>query len=403
MTTTTFYLDPENQLHRDIQIDQIREILESETGMLWIDINEPDDQDRQLLLDEFHFHPLVVDIAIDFDTHIARVEDFGSYIFINARSIDYTSEDDIVQTTDLAMFIGGNYVVTAHSVAMPSVEAIKELVEIEGRPMRKGPAIFAHAQFDALIQAILPTLDHMSDRADQIEELILDNPDHSALVALTNLKRSCLSLNRAIGPQREVLSRLGRREFDILGNDADLFFRDLLDDLVRVQQANDAIRERTDTSLATYLSVVGNRQNEIMKVLSIVATVFLPLGLIAGLFGMNFQNMPGLDFRWGYHIVVGVTLLAVSLVAWMFWIKRWVMTGAGFFRRRRLPRFVPSAVEPVRLAGYLGQTIGRNLIRTETAFVREASTLARWRPSVFQRINPAHLRRNPDEQRRTSD
>jgi len=240
----------------------------------------------------------------------------------------------------------------------------------------------------------------LAGRADQIEELILDNPDHSALVALTNLKRSCLSLNRAIGPQREVLSRLGRREFDILGNDADLFFRDLLDDLVRVQQANDAIRERTDTSLATYLSVVGNRQNEIMKVLSIVATVFLPLGLIAGLFGMNFQNMPGLDFRWGYHIVVGVTLLAVSLVAWMFWIKRWVMTGAGFFRRQRLPRFVPAAVEPVRLAGYLGQTIGRNLIRTETAFVREASTLARWRPSVFQR---AHLRRNPNEQRRTSD
>ena len=95
--------------------------------------------------------------------------------------------------------------------------------------------------------------------------------------------------------------------------------------------------------LATYLSVVGNRQNEIMKVLSIVATVFLPLGLIAGLFGMNFENMPGIGFKWGYHIVVGVSVFAAALVAWMFWLKRWVIAGAGFFRPRRLRRLVPAS------------------------------------------------------------
>ena len=213
------------------------------------------------------------------------------------------------------------------------------------------------------------------------------------------IKRSCLSLNRALIPQREVLSRLGRREFDLLGSGVDIYFRDLLDDLLRIQTANDVIRERADTSLATYLSVVSNRQNEIMKVLSIVATIFLPLGLIAGLFGMNFVNMPGLDFRWGYHIVVAASLIALALVIWMFWLKRWVIAGAGLFRPRHLTRFVPSAVDPVQLTGFLTQTTVRTLRRAES----DITSTARRVPSIFQRINPANLRRESQRRRPPAD
>ena len=403
MPLTSYFLDTDSRVYPNIEIQAIRAALDSGKGMLWMDISEPDEADRRFLLDEFNFHPLLVDGVINPDIRSARVEDFGEYIFVNVRSIDYTAETEVVQTTDIGMFIGHNFVVTVHNPDMPSVEAVKQLVEIDGRPMRKGPGFFAHALFDALIQAILPTLDLMEDRADAIEEQVLTDPDQYALTALMALKRSCLSLNRALAPQREVLNRLGRREFDIIGNDVDLYFRDLADDLIRVQTANDAIRERTDTSLATYLSVVGNRQNEIMKVLSIVATVFLPLGLIAGLFGMNFDNMPGIGFRWGYHIVVGISVFAAALVAWMFWIKRWVIAGAGFFRPRRLRRLVPQAVDPVRLAGFLGNTVSRNLQRMETVVTSEQRPIPRWRPSVLQRINPVNLRRTSQRKRPPSD
>ncbi len=399
MSLIAHYLDADNQIHRNIDAEAVQTAHQSKTGLLWLDCFEPGDDERELLLNEFQFHPLVVDGAINPDVRSARVEDFGDYIFVNARSVDYTAETEVVQTTDMGMFIGNNFVATVHNSEMPSVEAVKQLVEIDGRPMMKGPAFFAHALFDALIQAILPTLDRMVDRADAIEEQVLTDPDHSALIALMSLKRSCLSLNRALAPQREVLNRLGRREFDLIGHGVDLYFRDLADDLTRVQASNDVIRERTDTSLATYLSVVANRQNEIMKVLSIVATIFLPLGLIAGLFGMNFVNMPGLDFRWGYHIVVGISLIAVGLIVWMFWFKRWVIAGAGFFRPRRLRRFVPQAVDPIRLAGFLGQTTVRTLRRAEA----DITSTTRWRPSVFQRINPANLRRNPNRRRPSSD
>ena len=403
MPLASFFLDTDSRVYANIEIQAIQAALTSGKGLLWIDIAEPDESDQRVLLDEFEFHPLVVDGVINPDVRSARVEDFGEYIFVNARSVDYTAESEVVQTTDMGMFIGQNFVVTIHNSDMPSVEAVKQLVEIDGRPMMKSSGFFAHALFDALIQAILPTLDRMVDRADAIEEQVLTDPDQSALIALMSLKRSCLSLNRALAPQREVLNRLGRREFDVIGHGVDLYFRDLADDLVRVQASNDVIRERADTSLATYLSVVGNRQNEIMKVLSIVATVFLPLGLIAGLFGMNFDNMPGIGFRWGYHIIVGISVFAAALVAWMFWIKRWVIAGAGFFRPRRLRSFVPQAVDPIRLAGFLGNTVTRNMQRMEAVVTSEQRPIPRWRPSVLQRINPANLRRTSQRKRPPSD
>ena len=403
MSLVSYFLDTDSRVYPNIEIEPIQAALTSGKGLLWIDIAEPDESDQRVLLDEFQFHPLVVDGVINPDVRSARVEDFGEYIFVNARSVDYTAESEVVQTTDMGMFIGQNFVVTIHNSDMPSVEAVKQLVEIDGRPMMKGPGFFAHALFDALIQAILPTLDRMVDRADAIEEQVLTDPDQSALIALMSLKRSCLSLNRALAPQREVLNRLGRREFDVIGHGVDLYFRDLADDLVRVQASNDVIRERADTSLATYLSVVGNRQNEIMKVLSIVATVFLPLGLIAGLFGMNFDNMPGIGFRWGYHIIVGISVFAAALVAWMFWIKRWVIAGAGFFRPRRLRSFVPQAVDPIRLAGFLGNTVTRNMQRMEAVVTSKQRPIPRWRPSVLQRINPANLRRTSQRKRPPSD
>ncbi len=403
MSLASYFLDTDSRVYPNIEIQAIRAALTSGKGLLWIDIAEPDESDRLALLDEFRFHPLVVEGAINSESRLARVEDFGDYIFLNARSVDYTAETEIVQTIDIGMFIGQNFVVTVHNAEMPSIEAVKQLVEIDGRPMLRGPGFFAHAIFDALIQAILPTLERMVDQADAIEEQILVDPDQFALMALMSLKRSCLSLNRSLAPQREVLNRLGRREFDLIGHGVDLYFRDLADDLARVQASNDGVRERTDTSLATYLSVVGNRQNEIMKVLSIVATVFLPLGLIAGLFGMNFENMPGVGFRWGYHIVVGISVLAAGLVAWMFWLKRWVIAGAGFFRPRRLRGFVPQAVDPTRLATHLGNTVARNLQRVEAVVTSEQRPIPRWRPSVLQRINPANLRRTSQRKRPTSD
>ena len=412
MPFTSYYLDFKNELQRELDIDDITSCIKSSTGVLWIDIDNPDETVQSLLLEVFNFHPLVVDISLDAQNTAARVEDFGSYVFVNARSIDYTLERQVLQMASLSMFIGRNYVVTTHGTAMPSVEAIRSLVEIDGRPLMKGAAFFVHAHFDALIQAILPTLERMSERADEIEEQILASPDESALATLLALKRSSLALNRALIPQRDVLSRLGRREFELIGDGADLYFRDLFEDLVRVQSTNDGIRERADTALATYLSAISNRQNEIMKVLSIVATIFMPLGLIAGIFGMNFQSMPGTEFQWGYHIVWVLALVGFVITLWMLWLKRWLVGGHTFLRQRRLGRFVPTAVDPVRLTTYVGRAAARNLIRmTDLPTVGPLRTppVPRYDPvplklagAVLGRLRPRHRRAHQDTHPRSA-
>ena len=361
MGFTAYYFSPDQGLQYDLDEDRIRSILESESGVLWLDVSEPDAHDRDLLLDAFGFHPLAVDAVVDSGTQTARAEDFGKYVFINAQSVDYTIDEDVLQAADLGVFIGANFVVTAHRVFMPSVEAIRKLVELDGRPLMRGSVYLAYAHLQALLESITPTLDRMLDRADEIEDRILVNPDDSALSAVMALKRSSLSLSRAMVPQREVLNRLGRREFDLIGEGNDLYFRDLFEYLLRVQAANDVVRERLDMSLATYLSTVANRQNEVMKLLSIVATTLMPLGLIVGIFGMNFENMPGIQFRWGYHLVWAVTLVALGFVLWMLWLKRWLVGGGRVLRSRRLRRFVPTDVDPVRLTSDVGRAAARSL------------------------------------------
>ncbi len=363
MPHTSFYLDPRGELSRELDAAQLLSLVAGGDGVLWLDIDAPDANDRSLLIDGLGFHPIAVETCIEPGTHNARIEDFGSYLFLNARGVDYTQKGDILQTTDLGMFIGRTYVVTVHDAFMHSVEAVRKLVESDAKRLMSSPSLLAHAHLDALIQVIRPALDRMSDHADAVEDQVIESPNESALAAIMTLKRSSLGLNRALLPQREVLSRLGRREFSLIAGEADLYFRDLFEDLVRVQGMNDTIRERADTCLATYLSSVSNRQNEIMKVLSIVATIFMPLGLIAGIFGMNFENMPGLDYRWGYFAVWGLTLFAFGLTIWLLWLNRWIAARIQDLRSKRLGRFIPTAVDPVRLTAFAGRAVARNLRR----------------------------------------
>ena len=363
MPYTAHYLDPKLALERVADDEQLLAIVAGGEGVLWLDFEAPDAGDRALLIDGMGFHPLAVEACIERETHGVRIEDFGDYVFLNARGIDYTANEDVLQTVDLSMFVGRNYVVTAHDRYMPSVEAVQKLVESNVKHLMSSPSLLAHAHLDALIQVFRPALERMSDHADAIEEQIIENPSEAALAGIMTLKRSCLSLNRALAPQRDVLSRLGRREFSLVAKEADLYFRDLFEDLVRVQASNDVIRERADTALATYLSAVSNRQNEFMKVLSIVATIFMPLGLVAGIFGMNFQYMPGLDFRWGYYAIWGLTLLAIVLTLWLLWLRRWFTTRVRALRSQRFGRFVPTAVDPIRLTVFAGRAVARNLRR----------------------------------------
>jgi len=350
MPYRAYYLDTLGTLRRDLSEEEIRAAFASKEGLLWVDIVETTDEDAEFLSRVFSFHHLAVEDCLSTKIHPAKIDDFGDYLFIVVHGINHAAESDVVETAELALFLGPHYVISNHNAPLYSVEGVRRQVEDDGRPMRRGPDFLAHALIDALIDNVLPAVDLMSEVAGEIEEEVVRRPSQSTLESILKLKRSVLRVHRTISPQREIMNRLSRGEFPLVREEARIFYRDIYDHLMRIGDLNQNTRDSSDNALSTYLSSVANRQNETMKVLSIVATIFLPLTLLAGIYGMNFEYMPELGWKWGYFAVVGFIAAAIIGALWLFWAKQWLSWG-----RRRVSRIRLFAVEPEKLVGYIEQ------------------------------------------------
>jgi magnesium transporter len=324
--------------------------LASKEGLLWVDVAETTEDDGRFLERVFGFHQLAVEDCLSPRSRPPKIDDFGDYLFIIVHGINYAVESEIVEMAELAIFLGSHFVVSNHSLPLYSVEAVRQLVEEYGRPMKRGTDFMAHALIDALIDNVLPTIDKMGDIAEEIEEEVIRNPQQPTLEAIMKLKRSTLRIHRVMAPQREVLNRLSRGDFPVIRQETQMFYRDIYDHLVRIEDFNQTIRDRTDNALATYLSSVANRQNEAMKTLAIVATIFLPLTLLAGIYGMNFGNMPELRWEWGYFAVLGFMGIIIAITIWRFRASKWITWG-----RRQVRQAWTFAVEHEKLIGYLGR------------------------------------------------
>ena len=208
MSFTAYYLAPDGELHRDLTEDEVKSSHASGDGLLWVDFSETTNEDGQFLESVFKFHPLAIEDCISKNIHTPKVDDFGDYIFIIVHGVNYAVESEVVETAELAIFLGKNYVVSNHSYPLLSIEAVKQLVERDGRPMRRSADFLAYSIVDALVDNVLPTVDKMTEIAEDIEEEVIRQPKQPTLEAILKLKRSAVRLHRVMAPQREVLSWL---------------------------------------------------------------------------------------------------------------------------------------------------------------------------------------------------
>lgn len=349
-----YYLTRAGELRRDLSEKETVDALKSGQGLLWVNVPETTEQDSKFLGEVLGFHHLAVEDCVSPLIHSPKIDDFGDYLFIIVHGINYARESEIVETAELAIFLGPNFVVSSHSVPVYCVEATRHQIEANVLPMKHGADFLAHALADTLIDNVLPTIDRMSEIAGDIEEETVRSPRKPILEAILKLKRSTLQIHRVMAPQREVLNRLSRGEFPIIRSETQIFYRDIYDHLVRIEDLNQTIRDRADNALATYLSSIANQQNETMRTLAIVATIFMPLTLLAGIYGMNFEYMPELRWKWGYFAVLGVMVTTIGIVIWRFWVAGWIARG-----RRQVGRVISLAIDPKRLVGYIEQTARR--------------------------------------------
>jgi magnesium transporter len=290
---------------------------------LWIDADDSDGPLADFLRDVLKLHPLAVEDILQ-DRPSPKVEDYGSYLYVVAHGILRGAGGvEALETVELDLVLNAQWIFTHHR-GSPAVEAVRGELARNPRPLERGPAYVAHAVLDHLVDYYLPVVDSFDDELDELESRVVADPSRAVLQRIFQLKRALQRLRRVALHQREVLHRLSRGEFDVIPEPALPFYRDVYDHFVRVADLADGYREALSGALEAYLSTVSNRMNEVMKALTLIATVFLPLTFIVGVYGMNFDHMPELHWRWGYAVTWGVMLVvAAAMVIW-FRRRRWL-------------------------------------------------------------------------------
>jgi magnesium transporter len=324
MIKCAFYLAPDDKLLDRLGTEQIRNFLATGEGLLWVDMENVTNEDAEVLSNVFCFHPLAVADCVSKDIHPPKIDDFEEYLFIIVHGINYSIESEVVETTELALFLGKNYVVTSHDVPMRSVSSTLDRVRKDGRLMRRGVDFLAHDLIDALVDNFMPTIDGMDEKNDQLEAEALHEPKRETLTSIMQLKRSILALTRVILPQREIMNELSRGQYALITERVQIYYRNIYDHLVRIEMLTLGLRDMTESVLSTYLSSVSNRMNEVMKVLTLIATIFIPLTFIVGIYGMNFANMPELEWRYGYFVILIVMAVVGISLAVYFKRRRWL-------------------------------------------------------------------------------
>jgi magnesium transporter len=327
MSYTALYRDSSGDLHTGLDEVAVAKALRDEEGLLWLNVREASDADERLLRETFRFHPLAIRDCMNSRYQRPKVDDFRDYLFVMLHGIDAAATGDL-----------------SSLVTLPAIEQLVDAVTEGSRLMERGAPVLAHAVADTLVESVLPTVDVMGDAADVVEDDALDCPEREVLQAILRLKRSALRIQRIMGPQREVMAKLARGDFRLVPIELGIYYRDIYDHVARIEDLTQTIRERADNALTTYLSAVGIRQNETMRVLSIVASVFLPLTLLAGIYGMNFENIPELGWEYGYFVILGVMLATTIGVIWSFWARSWIRAG-----RKTLSGALDFAVDPDHL------------------------------------------------------
>lgn len=323
----SLYRTAEGKIHQDLTLEQLAAALQDQQGLVWVDfVGETVEASEPILRDVFHFHPLAIDDALR-ETHIPKVDDWTNYLYIAMSAVEFgRASPPELQAYALDAFLGQNYLVTHHDHPIAAVDRIWGRCQRDERQMIAGPDHLFYALSDEVVASYLRTVEDLDQAIDELEDAVLARPSPETLQSVLSLKGSLLHLRRVVGPQREVFNKLARDQYAMIDPRDRIYFRDVYDHLVRLHDINESMRDQVSGALEIYLSVVNNRMNEIMKTLTIITTLFMPISFLTGFFGMNFFGpvAPRLG-PW-----TGIPSFAIALTVFL-------LTPAGFylwFRRR---------------------------------------------------------------------
>jgi magnesium transporter len=293
-------------------------------AVLWADIEAPGESDRRLLLDVFRIHELAVEDALS-EIHFPKIETYDTLLYLILHGIVQCDDASGFETQDVDFFVGRNFLVTVHNEPSRSIEAERTVCLRHMDLFSDGSIGLCHRIVDRLVDHYGPEVDKLEDRLEAMEEIVFDPAAPSPLKELLSLKRDVASLRRVTLPERDAVGRLARREFPQISEAIAYRFRDVHDHLVRLTDEALFLQDRVTGLLDAYLSNQSNRLNQVMKVLTVIATIFMPLTVLTSMYGMNvplpnFPGGPAAQFWWLCGLMLGTS----GVMLWGFRRMRWI-------------------------------------------------------------------------------
>jgi magnesium transporter len=294
------------------------------TVWVWVDLSKPSSDEARILTEVFHFHELAVEDALA-ETHYPKIESYGDYLYLILHGIDFKASEHLFKTQDIDFFLGERYLVTVHPGISRSMNQVSEVCGRSAHVLGEGPTGLLHRIVDTMVDNYLPEVEKLNERLDEIEKEVFEHPNQQLVRRILDFKRDVSSLRRVVLPERDAVGRLARREFPLISEAMSYRFRDVHDHLVRLADEAMFFQDRITSLLDAYLSNVSNQLNSVMKVLTVIATIFMPLTVLTGMWGMNvpLPHLPGgepAQFWW-----VAVLMFIISgIMLWFFGRKGWI-------------------------------------------------------------------------------
>jgi len=321
------YIDYDDTEFREKEAGKIEECFPFKTTptVTWINIDGLHEIEIiEKLGKQFEFHPLVLEDILSTEQR-PKYEDFDKYIFIVLKMLYYNQELQVIESEQISILLGDNFVITFQERIGDVFEPTRERIRnSKGRIRKMGPDYLAYALIDAIVDSYFAILENVGEKIESMEEDLVSDPTEKTLQQIHTMKREMILMRKAVWPLREVISGVQRSETSVIKESTGAYLRDVYDHTIQIIDTIESFRDMVSGMLYIYMSSISNKMNAVMKVLTIIATIFIPLTFVAGIYGMNFEHMPELKWKWAYAGVWVIMAIITAIMLTYFRRKKWL-------------------------------------------------------------------------------
>jgi magnesium transporter len=271
----------------------------------------------------FTIHPLILEDLFNTGQR-PRMEDQDQYIYLNLKMLTYLAASKTIKIEHISMVIGKNFLISFQEDIGDIFDPVRERIRKEGRIRKFGPDYLAYALIDIIVDNYFVVMENLEEQVEGLEEELVTNPTPASLHKINQLKKDMIFLRKSVWPLREMINNLERSESTLIQESTRIYLRDVYNHTIQVIDTLETFRDMVSGMIDIYLSGLSYKMNEIMKVLTLIATIFIPLTFVVGLYGMNFRNMPEIQWEYGYYAVLGLMVVMVAVMLTYFRKKKWI-------------------------------------------------------------------------------